>query len=375
LLALPYLTIGGADRLFFTLVQGLVERGYHVSVITTLLLPESMKTENNLFDPLTRSVYHLPALFPDHGCWPEYLRFLMRRYAIDTIVMAGSEFVYHMLPGLKREFPQVCVIDQLFNDTGHITNNRRYSSQIDLNVVPSETLANTLIRKYGEAPNRVKVIPHGVTTDVPVYGSPAESFAASGLPKRSAGKFLVSFFGRLSEEKSPKTFVEIARRLSSHTEIDFCMTGEGPEREPVLELIAQYGLVDRIFAPGFVADVRPLIACSDVVVVPSRLDGMPLIVLESQLFGKPVVASAVGSLPEMVADGVSGYICPIGDIEAFSDRIENLYRSPDLRRYMGERGRETALKRHDANTMVDAYVKAFQAQTPAATGHEQAVHA
>src|SRR6185312_4906886 len=200
---------------------------------------------------------------------------------------------------------------------------------------------------------------HGVDATVPTYNSPAEAFAASGLPGRSAGKFLVSFFGRLSEEKSPKTFVEIAWRLSSNSDIHFCMTGEGPERASVLELIARYKLKDRIFAPGFVADVRPLIACSDVVILPSRLDGMPLIVIESQVFGKPVIASNVGGLPEMVADGLSGYICPAGDVVAFCDRIQKLYSSPELCRDMGERGRIAALARHDSRNMIEAYIEVF----------------
>src|SRR6185312_13057750 len=90
------------------------------------------------------------------------------------------------------------------------------------------------------------------------------------------------------------------------------------------------------------------------------LDGMPLIVLESQMFGKPVVGSAVGSLPEMIEDGMTGYICPVGDIEAFAARIEQLYRAPEMRRAMGERARSAARGRYDARKMVAAYAAAFE---------------
>lgn len=365
LLALPFLGIGGAEKLFFTLVQGLVERGYHVSVITTLVLPGTIKNDNRLFAPLTASVYCLPELLPDAQCWPEFIHYLLRRYAIRTLVIAGCEFVYRMLPGIDREFPDIRVIDQLFNATGHIQNNRHYANLIDLNIVPSQALFDMLTRKYGESPEKIKIIPHGVTAEVPVYRDREEALAASGLPARTAGKFLVSFFGRLSEEKSPRIFVEIARRLSVHKDIDFCLTGEGPERAAILELIARHHLEGRVFAPGFVPDVRPLIAASDVVVVPSRLDGMPLIVLESQMAGKPVVGSAVGSLPEMIADGVTGYICPVGDVAAFCARIEQLRSAPELGRRMGERAREAAIARYDAVRMIDAYVEAFE---PEASG-------
>src|SRR3569833_2233331 len=181
LLALPFLTVGGADTLFFTLVQGLVQRGYHVIVITTIALPETMTEEATLFDSVTRWVYHLPKLFHDREYWPEFLRYLLRRYAIDTIMIAGCEFVYHMLPEIEREYSRIRIVDQLFNDTGHIVNNRRYTDSIDLNIVPSGALADSLIQKYGEKSEKVKVVPHGVQATVPAFNTPAEAFAASGL--------------------------------------------------------------------------------------------------------------------------------------------------------------------------------------------------
>jgi glycosyltransferase involved in cell wall biosynthesis len=359
LLALPFMSIGGVDTLFHTLVKGLLNRGYRVSVITTLVPPESVKTNNRFFDDLTPFVYHFPELFADRQPWKTFFYHLLRQHKVSIILIAGCEFVYGLLPAIATDFPHIRVIDQLFNDSGHIKNNRLYSEIIDLNLVPSRALADTLTQRYGEIPDKVAVIPHGVETDVPQYPSRAAAFALSGLPACGEGKFLVSFFGRLSAEKSPRTFVEIARRLAIHPDMYFCMTGEGRERAAVLDLIGEYGLRERIYTPGFVADVRPLIAASDVVVVPSVLDGMPLIVLEAQVYRKPVVASAVGGLPEAIADGVTGFICPVGDIEVFSRCIERLHKTPEECRAMGERAAIAATARHSAAAMVEAYVEVF----------------
>jgi glycosyltransferase involved in cell wall biosynthesis len=359
LLALPFLTIGGAEKLFFTLVRGLVERGYHVAIVTSVLLPDTITRTNRLFDPLTPAVYNLPELFPDQRCWPEFIHYLLRRYAVQSILIGGSEFLYHMLPRIRCEFPGVRVIDQLFNDTGHIVNNRRYAGLIDLNIVPSQAMAAKLVNIHGEDSRKVRVIPHAVPPDIIEYRDRDEAFSASGLPARSAGKFIVSFFGRLSEEKSPLTFVEIARRLASHSGIDFCMTGEGPERPAVLKLISRYRLTNRLYAPGFVPDVRPLIAASDVVVVPSRLDGTPLIVMEAHQYGKPVIASAVGGLPEMIEHGRTGFLCGAGDVKAFCSRIEELYIDPRLRLEMGQRARAAAAARWDSRKMIETYIAAF----------------
>jgi glycosyltransferase involved in cell wall biosynthesis len=175
------------------------------------------------------------------------------------------------------------------------------------------------------------------------------------LPKER-GQFIVSFFGRLSSEKAPRVFIEIANRLKGDPSIRFYMTGAGPERDAVLELIKRYRLTDRIYVPGFVPNVRPLMEQSDVVVLPSIVDGMPLTVLEAQTLGKPVVASRVGSLPAMVADGETGFLCDAGDIAMFCLRISQLKQSPELRARVGDNARIRATAAFGAEKMLAEYL-------------------
>ena len=75
------------------------------------------------------------------------------------------------------------------------------------------------------------------------------------------------------------------------------MTGEGPEREQIIRMREEYRLGSRLYAAGFVQSVAPFMRAADIVVVPSLLDGMPLVILEAQAYEKPVVASAVGAFP------------------------------------------------------------------------------
>jgi len=137
------------------------------------------------------------------------------------------------------------------------------------------------------------------------------------------------------------------------------MTGEGQERAAVLALIERYEMQDRIHAPGFVDNVRTLMALSDVVVVPSSLDGMPLVVFEAQACGKPVVASSVGSIPYVIADGETGLLCTPGDVNGFAERILKLWRSPELRRAIGDAARIWVRANHSAESMTSRYVEAF----------------
>jgi glycosyltransferase involved in cell wall biosynthesis len=288
------------------------------------------------------------------------VRYLLAHYSVRTIMIAGCEFVYHLLPAIRRDFPAVRIVDQLFNDEVHLPNNRHYAQHIEMTVVPSQSFAETLFKKYGESPERVSVILHGVSSRGPQFHDHAAALAVSGLPAEGRGKFLVSFFGRFSEEKGPDVFVEIARRLKDSPEIYFCMTGEGPARPTVLNLIRRYKLQRKIYAPGFVDNFRTLMELSDVIVVPSRSDGMPLVVLEAQALGKPVVASATGSIPEMIRDNESGFLCEPGNVTAFCQRILELFRSPQKRSAIGAAAQEAVRRRHNIDTMIAAYLEVFQ---------------
>jgi glycosyltransferase involved in cell wall biosynthesis len=358
LFALPFITIGGADKLFEILARSLILRGYKVVVITTLTLAETIRDCTESFEAVTPYVYPLPRVLQNQeDRWKDFLFYLLKRHRIAMILIAGCDFVYQSLPEIAREFPQIGILDQLFNDEVHFHTNRHHAAYIDATLVPSQKLADKLISECGEQADKVFVIPHGIGIDETTV--PDAAVNSSSLPEHFRGKFLVSFFGRLSAEKAPADFVEIARRLRSHDEICFLMTGEGQERAAVLALIERYEMQDRIHAPGFVDDVGALMALSDVVVVPSRLDGMPLVVFEAQACGKPVVASAVGSIPHVIADGKTGLLCAPGDVNGFAERILQLWRSPQKRRAIGDAASVWVRANHSAESMTAQYIEAL----------------
>jgi glycosyltransferase involved in cell wall biosynthesis len=77
------------------------------------------------------------------------------------------------------------------------------------------------------------------------------------------------------------------------------------------------------------------------------------------MYGKPVVASAVGSIPDVIEDGKSGLLCQPGDVSGFAGRILQLWRSPDWRRAIAEEGRASVRANHTADTMIDRYIEVF----------------
>lgn len=365
LLALPFVTIGGAERIFEAITVDAIARGYRPVVITTLTLPESVTDARSHFESITPYVYALPEILAEQEPgWPAFLAYLLVRYNIKTLMIAGCDYVYHLLPAIRSAFPEVRIVDQLFNDQVHFPTNRHYAAYIDQTIVPSNAFARRLYEEFSEAPDRVAVIPHGVA--IPANSAPGDFEACwkrSGLPPSFHGCFLVGFFGRLSLEKAPADFIEMVRILAGVSGFKFVMTGDGPEQARIRELIRRYGIEEKIYTPGFVENHDVLMMLMDLVVVPSHLDGMPLVVMEAQALGKPVVASSVGSIPDMIRDQETGFLCEPGDIDGFVEKIMTLYQEPELRKRIGCAARLSVQQNHSEELMTQRYFDAFQAQS------------
>lgn len=119
----------------------------------------------------------------------------------------------------------------------------------------------------------------------------------------------------------------------------FLLVGDGPLQESLAAQIRDAGLADAVRLLGARDDVPRLLAAGDVMILPSLAEGLPNVVLEGMAAGLPVVASAVGGIPELVSDGETGLLTPAGDAEALADGILRLVEDRALAAGMGARGR------------------------------------
>ena len=258
-LALPFVTIGGAETLIYGIAREICRQGFRLIVITSLALPDTVPDRWKSLNSLTPHVYPLAGLFHDAG-WPEeFVCYLIRRYRVTNLFFAGCELVYHLLPRLAMEFPELHVTDQLFNDQVHAPNNRRYRKHIDATVVPSEALKHSLLMRTPDDPGHIPVIPHAVHIPEPEVRSARTLRNELGWP---SDKIVVGFFGRWSEEKGADVFLEIARRLSDDDSWFFVMTGEGPERERLMAKIQQYRLTPAFVRSRVRSGCRAVNECS-----------------------------------------------------------------------------------------------------------------
>jgi glycosyltransferase involved in cell wall biosynthesis len=142
---------------------------------------------------------------------------------------------------------------------------------------------------------------------------------------------IVTLVGRLSPPKTPEVFVEAAARVvADHPATRLLLVGDGPKRDAIEAQIASLDLGKNVVVLGLRSDVPELVAASDVVVHSSTHEGLPKTVLEAIAASKPVVATAVGGVPSVISDGVSGLLVRPHDAAALAGAISRLLADPEL---------------------------------------------
>jgi glycosyltransferase involved in cell wall biosynthesis len=360
LLAMPFLIVGGAERLISEVAVYLRARGFRLVLVTTEYVYPIYGDSTAWLERATAEIYHLPR-FLEPGRWQEFIRYILETRDVSLLWIIGSRVFYELLPGIKEDHPDLKVIDLLFNTIGHTANNRKYARYIDRILVENREVEDWLLAA-GELPGRVVQLPSGV--DLEAYRPQPKSpciLADLGIGESS---FIAGYSGRLSEEKDPEAFLRIARSCKGDSRLVFLMTGAGPLAEQIGQRIGKMDLDGRLRFLGQVEDIRSYMASYDVLILPSRFDGRPVAVLESLALGVPVIASRVGALPDLIQEGVTGFLCEPGDIGAFAERIRWLAGHPEEHRRMKAAARAFAEAELDARRMFERYEAAIRGVIP-----------
>jgi glycosyltransferase involved in cell wall biosynthesis len=193
-------------------------------------------------------------------------------------------------------------------------------------------------------------IPSGIDLDAVLSAPPAHLVS---------GRLVIGAIGRLAPVKGHQQLIEAAPDiLRRFPDARLLLVGDG-ELRPALEKRAEtLGLADRIIFAGFRQDVPSIIAGMDLVVLPSLNEGMGRVLVMAMAQGKPIVASRVGGVPELLGEGEAGVLVPPGDSRALADAICELLENPSGARALGEAGRRRA-PRYSAEAMIAALTKLY----------------
>ena len=238
-----------------------------------------------------------------------------------------------------------------------ITAERALARLTDAVVADSEKVRRGLIAQ-GLPAHRIRTIVNGIDT---------ERLGRDGLSGRKRtelalyGTSIIGTVGRLVPVKDQATLLAaFAAVREAFPGVTLVLVGDGPERSALECQAHALGIRPHVRFLGERTDVAELVHLFDVFVLSSVSEGMPLTVLEAMAAGRPVVATNVGGLPEVVEHGATGLLVPAGDPRAMAEAIAKLLREPGVRARMGEAGRQRARSLFDVQHMVQAYETAYR---------------
>lgn len=206
----------------------------------------------------------------------------------------------------------------------------------------------------GYAASRIYLIPNGVDGKVP-----------GEVTVRKDGELRVGFFGRLTAQKGPSVLLEAVADVVAHLpQVRFVFYGDGTEADTLRARAEVLKLNDAVRFLGSVAqgEVVAHMRQTDVIGIPSRWEGCPYVVLEAFQAGVPVVAAAVGGVPDLIRDGVTGVLVEPDNPEALCDALLSLLRDPQKRRRIAEQARNE-LARYRLDAMAAAVADVYRRVT------------
>jgi N-acetyl-alpha-D-glucosaminyl L-malate synthase BshA len=215
----------------------------------------------------------------------------------------------------------------------------------------SAFLREATVEGFGVPADRIKVIPNFVDTGR--YRRGLEPCHRASLAP--SDEMIVMHISNFRPVKRVTDVVEVFARLAGSVPARLVMVGDGPERPRALERAEALGVADRVLFLGKHVSVEDLLSCCDLFLLPSESESFGLAALEAMACGAPVVASSTGGLPEVVEDGESGHLLPVGDVEGMAAAAVEILSDPAIWRRMSASARETAVSRFDADKVVPAY--------------------
>lgn len=364
------LNMGGPAIHVANLAAGLETRGYHTTLVagslargedsmafvaerlgvTVVSVPEIQREVSALHD--ARSVRRLTSIIRSER--PHILHTHTAKagaIARAAAVLAGAArppivvhtFHGHVLkgyfgPGRTTFFRQV---------------ERTLARSSDVLVAVSPEVRDELVEHGVAPPEKFAVIRLGIPLEERL-GDPTADLDYRRLYGIPRDAFVIGWVGRMTGVKDTGAVLQIVRATRERgVDAVVCMVGDGPDREGLEQLAHDLGIARASYFVGYQPDVAGYYRLFDAFLLPSVNEGTPVSAIEALASGTPVVATRVGGVPDVVRDGVDGFLVEPGELETPADRLATLAADPALRARFGEAGRSRVLERYSVARLVD----------------------
>jgi glycosyltransferase involved in cell wall biosynthesis len=358
---------GGAERVATELVKRLDANRFDRIACST-----RWRGKPSLYDDLAAAGVRILALDRrsrwDLGAWRPLIS-LLRQERVDVLHSHASSNFWGAILGRLTGVPVVVAHEHTGRwDDGSI--GQRLQRRVigrhvvargaDVLLAVSHDVRRRLVEHAGIGPESVRVLPNGIAFPSGVSGQDLRHELGIPLDAPLVGTVCV-----IRPEKALDVLVESVAVLTPRFPgLKVLIAGHGPEEERLQGLIKQKGLEQTMLLLGRRSDVPRILAALDVAVSTSDWEGMPISVLEYMAAGRPVVATRVGGTPDLIDDGVEGFLVEPRDVKGLAEALARLLRDQPLREQMGLRARDRQRRDFDIDQVVrrleDLYEELFE---------------
>ena len=355
-----YPTYGGSGVVATELGKELAARGHDVHFISYALPIRLTMTDHIYFHEVEVLSYPLFEYPPYDLVLATKMAEVMTRFELDilhvhyAIPHSISAYLAKMML-TDRVVPFVTTlhgtdITLVGNDRSYLPITRFGIEKSDAVTAVSDYLKQRTVQEF-QIVRPIEVVPNFVDCDV--YGPPADRSLRKKYAAEDEG--ILIHISNFRPVKRVEDVVGIFAAVRKKRKARLLMVGDGPDRPKAEWLARTHGVADDVLFVGKQNDMSQLLAVSDILLLPSELESFGLVALEAMACEVPVVATHVGGIPEVVDDGVDGYLHGVGDIDAMAGSCLSILNNPQLRENLGHAARNHATREFCASKIVVRY--------------------
>lgn len=357
-----YATFGGSGVVATEVGKALAARGHEVHILSPALPPRLVGFEDRIcFHEVTASPYPLFEGSPFSIALASKMADVAGHYGLE--IMHAHYAIPHANAALLARMAlegKLKVITTLHGtDITVVGSDPSYLPMVKLAIRESDGvtavsryLKEETIRTFGVGES-IEVIPNFVRAPEPSASKCREWLA----PKECAVLVHISNFRPVKRVMDViKTFERVRKEVPAR----LVMVGDGPDRAEAETYCREHDLASEVRFTGKQLDVGSVLACADLFLLPSATESFGLAALEAMSYGVPVVAAAVGGVPEVIREGVDGFLRPMGDVDGMAEAAIRILKEPGLRKRMGENARVHSLGDFAEDPVVDQYEALYE---------------
>jgi N-acetyl-alpha-D-glucosaminyl L-malate synthase BshA len=246
------------------------------------------------------------------------------------------------------------------NDPSFLPITRFSIERSDAVTAVSEHLRQRTIAEFGVG-DRIQVVPNFVD---PEEFAPGRADGTCDRSLKPCGEALLAHVSNFRPVKRIGDVIRVFARVREHLPARLLLIGDGPERPAAEAMARELKVAAEVLFLGKQTAIAPLLAAADLFLLPSDSESFGLAALEAMASGVPVVGSRAGGLPEVVVEGETGFLRPVGDVEGMAEAALLVLRDRARREAMGKAGRERAIALFHPDRVVDQYEAIYRALVP-----------